>query len=166
MPVDYAELKRLAKAATAPMPEKRRRGWYNRQRAFSDAAKPQAILSLIEENERQGFAIVELSNALRQAGVDMDAISAAIGTVRFMDPPDGGDVSLAEQVRLMREENERMRAWAKRVIAWAEAQAAGHEASAQDRRFPSPSDAYAHDAANLRKIASEGSQAIGGHSHD
>lgn len=33
---------------------------------------------------------------------DLDAISAAIGTVRFMDPPDGGDVSLAEQVRRMK----------------------------------------------------------------
>lgn len=30
------------------------------------------------------------------------AISAAIGSVRFMDPPDGGDVSLAEQVARMR----------------------------------------------------------------
>lgn len=29
------------------------------------------------------------------------AVSSAIGTVRYMDPPDGGDVSLAEQVRRM-----------------------------------------------------------------
>lgn len=33
---------------------------------------------------------------------ELDEISAAIGTVRFMDPPDGGDVSLAEQVRRMK----------------------------------------------------------------
>jgi hypothetical protein len=31
------------------------------------------------------------------------AVSAAIGGVKFMDPPDGGDVSLSEQVRRMRQ---------------------------------------------------------------
>ena len=31
------------------------------------------------------------------------AISAAIGSNRWLDPPDGGDVSLAEQVTRMRE---------------------------------------------------------------
>lgn len=73
------------------------------------AAARQAVPALIEENERKGAVIIELGNALRQSGVELDAISAAIGTVRYMDPPDGGDVSLAEQVRRMREENERMR---------------------------------------------------------
>jgi len=33
----------------------------------------------------------------------LDDVSAAIRTVMFMDPPDGGDVTLAEQVRRMRE---------------------------------------------------------------
>lgn len=122
---DHTELKRLAEAAKELddiVVAEGEPAWYDEgeailarlpaeDREFIAAAKPQAILSLIEENER-------------------------------------------------------MRAWAKRVIAWAEAQAAEHEASAQDRRFPSLSDAYAHDAANLRKIASEGSQALGGHSHD
>jgi|GEM_PF-1835067 len=37
-----------------------------------------------------------------KAKAELTDISAAIGTVRFMDPPDGGDVSLAEQVRRMR----------------------------------------------------------------
>jgi len=32
---------------------------------------------------------------------ELDAVSSAIGTVRFMDPPDGGDVPLSEQVRRM-----------------------------------------------------------------
>lgn len=36
----------------------------------------------------------------------LDAIAAAIGSTRFMDPPDGGDVSLADQVRRMRAELE------------------------------------------------------------
>lgn len=33
---------------------------------------------------------------------ELDAISEAIGDSRWMDPPDGGDVSLAEQVRRLR----------------------------------------------------------------
>jgi len=33
---------------------------------------------------------------------ECEAVSAAIGGVEFMDPPDGGDVSLSEQVRRMR----------------------------------------------------------------
>jgi hypothetical protein len=32
---------------------------------------------------------------------ELDAVSAAIPSVEFMDPPDGGDTSLAEQVRRM-----------------------------------------------------------------
>ncbi|WP_303718052.1 hypothetical protein [Brevundimonas naejangsanensis] len=35
------------------------------------------------------------------AEAELDAVSSAIGTVRFMDPPDGGDVHLSEQVRRM-----------------------------------------------------------------
>ena len=34
----------------------------------------------------------------------LDEVSAAIGDVRYMDPPDGGDVPIAEQVRRMRAE--------------------------------------------------------------
>lgn len=40
---------------------------------------------------------------MESAGRELNAISAAIGTTQFMDPPDGGDVSLAEQVKRMRE---------------------------------------------------------------
>lgn len=40
---------------------------------------------------------------MQAAGGELNRISAAIGSVRFMDPPDGGDVPLAEQVRRMRE---------------------------------------------------------------
>lgn len=35
---------------------------------------------------------------------ELDAIAAALPDARYMDPPDGGDVSLAEQVRRMSEE--------------------------------------------------------------
>lgn len=33
---------------------------------------------------------------------ELSEVSGAIGSVRWMDPPDGGDVSMAEQVRRMR----------------------------------------------------------------
>ncbi|RWH52194.1 MAG: hypothetical protein E5V72_01995 [Mesorhizobium sp.] len=39
---------------------------------------------------------------IKQLEEELAEISAAIGTVEFMDPPDGGDVSLAEQVKRMR----------------------------------------------------------------
>lgn len=42
---------------------------------------------------------------------ELSAIAAAIGGVRFMDPPDGGDVSLAEQVLRMRQALEREEKW-------------------------------------------------------
>lgn len=54
---------------------------------FIAAANPSTVLSLID-------TILQLQG-------EVQAISAAIGTVRFMDPPDGGDVPLAEQVRRM-----------------------------------------------------------------
>lgn len=47
-------------------------------------------------------ALNELINAAERAEAELNAISAAIGSPRFMDPPDGGDVPLAEQVRRMR----------------------------------------------------------------
>ena len=40
---------------------------------------------------------------------EVDDISMAIGSSQYMDPPDGGDVPLSEQVRRMREENERIK---------------------------------------------------------
>ena len=54
----------------------------------------QASLERVAELERE-------RDALRS---ELDAVSAAIGTNRYMDPPDGGDVSLGEQVRRLRSE--------------------------------------------------------------
>ena len=42
---------------------------------------------------------------------ELSEIAAAIGTVRFMNPPDGGDVSLAEQIRRMRKALDAAEAW-------------------------------------------------------
>lgn len=53
------------------------------------------------------FAMMDASvRELVEARKQLDAISAAIGSTRFMDPPDGGDVSLVDQVRRMRAELE------------------------------------------------------------
>ena len=48
----------------------------------------------------------ELAERHERYSLDADellAVAGAIGSVRFMDQPDGGDVSLAEQVKRMRE---------------------------------------------------------------
>lgn len=50
---------------------------------------------LESEKEAAEAHVAELVGALAN-------VAAAIGSVRFMDPPDGGDVSLSEQVRRMR----------------------------------------------------------------
>ncbi|TRD03830.1 hypothetical protein FJV76_14440 [Mesorhizobium sp. WSM4303] len=55
----------------------------------------------------------ELGEAMLVIGTQdsaLHAVSAAIGSVRFMDPPDGGSVTLAEQVARMRQELERAEA--------------------------------------------------------
>ena len=49
-----------------------------------------------------GSRAAELEAAWLKAEAQLSEISHAIGTVRFMDPPDGGDVSLADQVRRMK----------------------------------------------------------------
>ncbi|MGX1693185.1 hypothetical protein [Brevundimonas naejangsanensis] len=43
----------------------------------------------------------DATNMIPGDHAELAAISSAIGTVRFMDPPDGGDVPLSEQVRRM-----------------------------------------------------------------
>jgi hypothetical protein len=84
--------------------------------ALSDDAKDKRIAALEAERDeaqiardRAGFAgtvaqcIGRLSSDLDSVHAELSAVSIAIGSVRFMDPPDGGDVSLPEQVRRMRE---------------------------------------------------------------
>lgn len=50
----------------------------------------------------------------------LDEVSAAIGDVRYMDPPDGGDVPIAEQVRRMRAELASVKADAEKWRAYEE----------------------------------------------
>lgn len=40
---------------------------------------------------------------VRELEAEVSGVSAAIGTTRFMDPPDGGSVTLSEQVARMRQ---------------------------------------------------------------
>ena len=47
--IDHAELARLAEDALIPMPEKRRRSWFNRQNRFRDAFTPAVCSALLSE---------------------------------------------------------------------------------------------------------------------
>ena len=51
----------------------------------------------------QAAARVAAERERDEAWGDLSKAAGAIGSVRFMDPPDGGDVTLAEQVARMRE---------------------------------------------------------------
>ena len=48
-PQDLDALEKLADEALLPMPDRRRRSWFNRQRQFADAANPATIKALIAE---------------------------------------------------------------------------------------------------------------------
>ncbi len=63
--------------------------------ALLDAAKSQIDHM---RRERETLALESL-----RAGAQLTSVSIAIGSNRWLDPPDGGDVSLAEQVTRMRE---------------------------------------------------------------
>lgn len=62
---------------------------------FIAAANPQAILGLISRLER--------------AEVELEACAAALPYTNYMDPPDGGDVSVPEQLRRMAKDAARYR---------------------------------------------------------
>ena len=49
---------------------------------------------------------------------ELSAISMSLRDHRYMDPPDGGDVSLAEQVARMRKECDELRAVLREAITW------------------------------------------------
>lgn len=73
-----------------------------------EAALLSEIASLRDERDhfeaefrRQCGATADQMDLSERAARELDAVSGAIGTVRFMDPPDGGDVPLSEQVRRM-----------------------------------------------------------------
>jgi len=66
--------------------------WHRGIADFTDCVKRRDF-------HRQAAATIrELEATGNRTAYDLDQVSAAIGTVRFMDPPDGGSVTLAEQV--------------------------------------------------------------------
>lgn len=56
------------------------------------------------DRERMRRKRSEDSKLIRDLRKELDEVANAIGSVRWMDPPDGGSVSLSEQVRRMRED--------------------------------------------------------------
>lgn len=67
---------------------------------FNNAKAIKAALSTLTA---QTAARVAAERERDEAWGDLSKAAGAIGSVRFMDPPDGGDVTLAEQVARMRE---------------------------------------------------------------
>lgn len=67
---------------------------------FNNAKAIKAALSTLTA---QAAALVAAERERDEAWGDLSKVAGAIGSVRFMDPPDGGDVTLAEQVARMRE---------------------------------------------------------------
>lgn len=56
------------------------------------------------DRERMRRKRSEDSRLIRELRAELDGVASAIGSVRWMDPPDGGSVSIAEQVRRMRDD--------------------------------------------------------------
>ncbi len=91
--------------------------------AYIAAANPAAVLSLLDECDKaeaeRDAALAELEALRIQVSTltewysnALDVISevtAAIPGVTYMDPPDGGDVSIPEQIRRMAKDAERYR---------------------------------------------------------
>ena len=71
---DHAELARLAEDALIPMPEKRRRSWFNRQNRFRCAFTPAVCSALLSE-------IAALREALEEAEKDASSWSRCAGEV-------------------------------------------------------------------------------------
>lgn len=74
---------------------------------FHEDAYPQYIQGKAGENEITSELTADEANGLVKRiltlEAELDNISSAIGSDEFMDPPDGGSVTLAEQIKRMRE---------------------------------------------------------------
>ena len=72
-------------------------------RLRTDDASDDLLISAASLLETDDDEIERLRAEVARLTAEQDAVSAAIGTNEYMDPPDGGNVSLAEQVRRMRD---------------------------------------------------------------
>lgn len=111
------ELERLAKACLDMARQSSTRGDTN------DATRLRAKASAYAHASEMALS------ALRgEPCRECQAVSAAIGSVEFMDPPDGGDVPLSEQVRRMRAALDALRAKPEREpVAWPDREAVAGE---------------------------------------
>ena len=75
------------------------------------------IASKDAERDALGAEVDQLAMYLEDRDSELAAVSAAIGTTEFMDPPDGGSPTLAEQVGRMRAELAALRAENERLKA-------------------------------------------------
>lgn len=73
---------------------------------------------LAEVSSDEPLALRQILDRSHRTEAEIEAVAAALGSPRFMDPPDGGDVSIAEQVRRMREQLEKVEKAARAVEAW------------------------------------------------
>ena len=106
MSIDKIELRRLAHEAS-----ENEMGWLEPEHlgkimiddwaAYIIRASPNTIIAILDELRARELQVDTLtewySNSLDQLG----AVSAAIPGVLYMDPPDGGSVTLGEQVSRM-----------------------------------------------------------------
>ena len=105
-------------------------------------------LSLSQGHMVMEYKVTEMEQDLAKCMSDLQAVSDAIGTTKYMDPPDGGSPSLAEQVSRMkadlakcREENLQLRefltdtweAWKKAWAVWKSEKRFGIKAKAEEK---------------------------------
>lgn len=65
--------------------------------------------TLREELQSARAELAALYKRAEQAEAELQEMASVLPGVAYMDPPDGGSPSIAEQVRRMRAENERLR---------------------------------------------------------
>lgn len=69
----------------------------------------QSLLDMIDLDVKTAHEKIAAIEERDAALTEIDAISSAIKSHRYMDPPDGGSVTIAEQVARMWEDNEALR---------------------------------------------------------
>jgi len=102
--------------AVAPNSPKNWRGQRDRNMQYIAMAMPSAMLSLITrlraaeaERNAQRCQVDTLTEWYSNSLDVINEITAALPGVHYMDPPDGGDVSVPEQVHRMAKDAERYR---------------------------------------------------------
>lgn len=140
--LNRAELRRLAEAATggdwefrlglirtmvdsdgyvpvaiAPNCPKNWRGQRDTNMEHIAAANPSAVLALLDELESLRAQVGTLTEWYSNALNVIADVTAAIPGVTYMDLPDGGDVSIPEQIRRMAKDAERYR-WLRTADWW------------------------------------------------